>query len=281
MRREREDDARSRARAWRPSTKRARRGVEVQPSRARASRTGAPRSSDEPRAGPRPSAAAGTARRRRRRASVKAPSSRPRQEEVEALEPQELGRPRREERAELRPLELRHDGAAHVEERALEVGAVAEEHAVHDALHAPAQRIEEEDDDEAEAERERGRREERRRRDRRHERVARDDAERVEARHDGRQDRVDERLADDDLHVEEPEPHDRVRERERDERHRDDAPREISGPRGRATGRRPRRRRTARCPRPCRGGGRGSGRRAARSSLVHHVCASARSPRMR
>ena len=87
--------------------------------------------------------------------------------------------------------------------------------------------IEEKHDDEAEAERERGRREERRRRDGRDERVARHDAERVEPRDDGRQGRVDERLADDDLDVEEPEPHDRVRERERDDRHRHDAPREI------------------------------------------------------
>ena len=57
--------------------------------------------------------------------------------------------------------------------------------------------------------------------------VPRHDAERVEPRDDGRQDRVDERFADDDLDVEEAEPDDRVCERERDERHRHDAPGEI------------------------------------------------------
>ena len=78
----------------------------------------------------------------------------PREEELEPLEPQEIGRARGQELAQLRALELRDDRPAHLEERRLEVRAVPEKDAVHDALHAPPQRVEEEDDEEAERERE-------------------------------------------------------------------------------------------------------------------------------
>ncbi len=116
-------------------------------------------------------------------------------------------------------VELAGDRLAHLEEGGLVVELLAEEELVERGLELPPQDLEERDADEEEAEVEEGRGREARRRE---DQVREGDDEGVEAEEDGRGPGVEEGPPHDHAHVQHLEAHDRVRERHRDQDHRDD-----------------------------------------------------------